>query len=247
MGGNGQLRDGVSGARLVPRTEPRAGAGREGTAEGNAIERTVLGRGSAFLGELPVLLLVAFAGALVVRVFLVQAFFIPTGSMEPTLQVGDRIVVNKLADDLGDIERGEIVVFRAAPSAPAPARDFVKRVIGVGGDRVRCCDGKGRVTVNGSALQEGYVCCDDLPSAVRFDVRTPEGALWVMGDHRSRSLDSRAHIGDPGGGFVAVDDVIGQAVAVAWPTDRWAMLDGAPAVEPAGGRGPAQEGGTRGG
>ncbi|MGH3326919.1 MAG: signal peptidase I [Streptomycetales bacterium] len=200
------------------------------------------------LRELPVLLLIAFAGALLVRVFLVQAFFIPTGSMEPTLQVGDRIVVNKLADDLGAIERGDIVVFRGAPSesalSPASGRDFVKRVIGMGGDRVRCCDDKGRITVNGSALHERYIFPDDVPSAVRFDVRTPEGALWVMGDHRSRSLDSRAHIGDPGGGFVAVEEVIGRAVAVAWPTDRWTKLDGGSALEPTQDRGPAREGRT---
>ncbi len=209
-------------------------------------------RGS-FFRELPVLVLIALGLALLIKTFLVQAFFIPSGSMEPTLHgcvgcTGDRVLVNKLVYDLRDIKRGEIVVFNGLDSfsaevtvqeptnpvalalyrvsswigfAPAGEKDFIKRVIGVPGDRVRCCDGKGRVSVNGVALNErDYLFEGNAPSDVEFDVRVPEGRLWVMGDHRAASADSRAHLGDPGGGTVPADKVIGRAFVVIWPPDR---------------------------
>ncbi len=204
-------------------------------------------RKRSFLSELPFLVVVALALSLVLKAFVVQAFYIPSGSMEETLQVGDRVLVNKLIYDLRDIRRGEVVVFNGVDSfttepppqpegdaltrvgrvigsavgvAPSDERDFIKRVIGVAGDRVRCCDADGRVTVNGVPLREPYLFPGDSPSESRFDVTVPRDRLWVMGDHRSRSADSRVHLGEPGGGMVPVDRVIGRAFVVVWPLWR---------------------------
>jgi signal peptidase I len=115
---------------------------------------------------------------------------------------------------------GQVVGF-----SPGDERDFVKRVIGVAGDHVVCCDAQGRITVNGHALDEqGYLHPGDPPSDQPFDVVVPDGKLWVMGDHRSASSDSRAHQGDPGGGFVPTDRVIGRAFAVVWPVGHFSVL-----------------------
>ncbi|MET9437411.1 signal peptidase I [Streptomyces sp. NPDC006551] len=183
---------------------------------------------------------------LFLRHFVLQPFLIPSGSMEPTLQVGDRILVNKLAYRFGDApRRGDVVVFdgtgsflqeapeenpvtgllRGAASSlglAEPAEtDFVKRVVGVGGDRVVCCGKDGRLTVNGVPVEEWYVMLGDAPSAVPFDIVVPQGTLWVMGDHRSQSSDSRDHLGQPGGGMVPVGRVIGRADWIGWPIGRW--------------------------
>lgn len=190
--------------------------------------------------ELPVLLVLAFAVTLLVRVLLVQPFYIPSGSMEATLLVGDRVLVNKLAFRTGEVQRGDVVVFDgsgvypgvsqeeddatlvarvggALGIGPGRDRDFVKRVVGVGGDRVICCDAQGRVTVNGTPLVEDYLYPGDAPSSTAFDVLVPQGRLWLMGDHRSNSQDSRSLLGSPGGGMVPVDNVVGRAFAVVWP------------------------------
>ncbi|MCP9957100.1 signal peptidase I [Streptomyces sudanensis] len=189
-------------------------------------------------------------GMLLVGHFVIQPFRIPSGSMEPTLQVGDRVVVNKLAYRFGDRPaRGDVVVFDGAGSfvrgvpegspvtgllhdaaaalglAEPADTGFVKRVVGVGGDRVACCDPAGRITVNGAPVEEAYLHPGDAPSRVRFDVVVPDGTLWVMGDHRSRSRDSRDHLGAPGGGMVPVDRVIGRADWIGWPARRWSGVD----------------------
>jgi signal peptidase I len=187
-----------------------------------------------------------------VSLFVARPFAIPSGSMEPTLRPGDRVLVNELAYTLGDRpQRGDVVVFDGRgsfvpvddPGTPAATRllrgaaaalgltdplptDYVKRIVGVGGDRVRCCDDRGRIEVNGRQLREPYLYPGDEASAVHFDVVVPQGRLWVMGDHRSDSADSRAHLGDPGGGMVPLDRVVGRVELVSWPPDRWHVLEG---------------------
>ncbi|SPE58463.1 Signal peptidase I [Streptomyces netropsis] len=182
---------------------------------------------------------------LLVSSYLVQPFLIPSSSMENTFQVGDRVLVNKLAYRFGgEPRRGDVVVFDGTDSfvqgRPAenpvaalvregasavglmrPAEtDYIKRVVGTGGDRVRCCDRRGRLEVNGRPVIEDYLHPGDAPSEVAFDIVVPEGKLWVMGDHRSDSRDSRDHLGEPGGGTVPVDRVIGRADWIGWPFGR---------------------------
>lgn len=205
--------------------------------------------------ELPLLLVIAFCLAVLIRTFLLQAFFIPSGSMEDTLLIGDRVLVNKVVYDVRDPVRGEVVVFRGtdawAPQVdeePDQAflarfgrtvgdlvgvsrpgeKDFIKRVIGVPGDRVKCCDDNGRVTVNGTPLNETYVLRDsplEIPPNARecrsrrFDeVVVPAGQLFVMGDHRLVSQDARCQ------GPVPIDNVIGRAFVIVWPSARWSSL-----------------------
>lgn len=174
-------------------------------------------------GWLEVVLLVAavFIVGVLVKTFVVAFFFIPSGSMEDTLQIGDRVAVNKFVYHFRDIERGDIVVFDGSglfTPEVGDEHDFIKRVIGIGGDHVVCCNAAGQITVNGVALDEqSFVYPGNPASLVPFDVRVPDGRLWVMGDHRSASADSRSHLGDPGGGFVPVGRVVGRAMAVIWP------------------------------
>lgn len=177
------------------------------------------------------LLVVAFAAVIaVVNTFVAQPFEIPSGSMENTLRSGDRVLVNKLAYRFGGVPaRGDVVVFDGEGSfvQESGRTDYIKRVIGIGGDRVTCCDRQGRITVNGRPLDETYLYPGDTPSRVAFDIEVAEGRLWVMGDHRADSRDSRDHLGDPGGGTVPVDKVIGRAEITMWPLSRRRSLDGA--------------------
>jgi signal peptidase I len=201
-----------------------------------------------FWQELILLLTIALLLAAGIKLLFVQAFYIPSGSMNDTLVFNDRILVQKVSywGSAGP-ERGDVVVFSdpggwldesESPQARNPVAKalevfglfptgghLVKRVIGVGGDRVVCCDKKGHVRVNGTALREkDYLKPGVQPSAITFDVKVPEGYLWVMGDNRPASADSRLHLGDPGGGFVPEEDVVGKVFAVVWPLGHFAFL-----------------------
>ncbi len=206
--------------------------------------------------EIPLLIGVAVLIALVLKTFLVQAFVIPSGSMEQTIRIGDRVLVDKLTPWFGSKpQRGDVVVFKdpggwlrdeqTAPKKDDPVgikqikegltfigllpsdneKDLIKRVVGVGGDRVRCCDTQGRVTVNGVPLNEDYLYPGNAPSAIPFDVTVPAGRLWVMGDHRENSADSRSHQDTDYGGTVSEDEVVGRAMVIAWPLGHWSTLE----------------------
>ena len=158
--------------------------------------------------------------------FVAQPFVISSDSMQPTVTSGDRILVNRAAYWSGPIGRGDLIVFEGQDSFSAESGSFVKRVIGIGGDRIACCTDAGHLSINGAAISESsYLYPGDLPSEVTFDALVPDGKLWVMGDHRSESADSRSHLGDPGGGFVLESKVVGQARFVIWPPTRWQPLD----------------------
>jgi signal peptidase I len=187
--------------------------------------------------------------ALLIKTFVVQAFFIPSSSMENTLDIGDKVLVNKMVYDFRSIHRGDIVVFNGEgswdplTSRPAPplvrlwsaisglfgtapgVHDYIKRVIGVPGDHVACCDAQGRITVNGVPLNEkSYLYPGNAPSTERFSITVPPGRLWVMGDHRSVSYDSRGHQQDPGNGTIPQDRVVGRAFVIVAPVSRWRVL-----------------------
>ncbi|MFV0133405.1 signal peptidase I [Streptomyces sp. HMX87] len=168
-------------------------------------------------GRITLCLLVLLLFLLLLSTFVVQPFRIPSGSMEPGLRIGDRVLVNKLAYRFDDrLRRGDIVVFDG--TGYFGRGDYIKRVVGVGGDHVVCCDKEGRIRVNGRSVDESaFLHPGDRPSAVRFDVVVPEGRLFVLGDHRSDSSDSRDHLGSPGGGMIPEDEVIGRADWIVWP------------------------------
>jgi signal peptidase I len=204
----------------------------------------------SFWREFPILVAIALLLAVVIKTYALQAFFIPSGSMENTLEVNDRVLVNKIVYHTRGIHRGDIVVFNGDGSwdpgtVPAstnflvqfadgfasmfgfghPGDILIKRVIGLPGDHVACCDAEGRVTVNGMALNEGsYLYPGDVPSEIKFNIVVPPGRLWVMGDHRLISDDSRDHQGDPGGGTIPESAVIGRAFVIIWPPSRWRVL-----------------------
>lgn len=155
--------------------------------------------------------------------FVAQPFGIPSRSMEPALHVGDRVIVNKLAYRFGgEPRRGDVVVFDGA--GYFGAGDYIKRVVGIGGDRVVCCDKQGRLKVNDRPVDERFVLPGDAPSEADFQAVVPAGTVFLLGDHRSDSRDSRDHLGSPGGGMVPLSSVIGRADAVAWPPSRWSGL-----------------------
>lgn len=170
------------------------------------------------------ILLACLVFLLLLNTFVVQPFQIPSGSMENGLRIGDRVLVNKLAYRFGaEPRRGDVVVFDG--SGYFGNADYVKRVVGVGGDRVVCCDKEGRIKVNGRSVDEStFLHPGDSPSTVPFTAVVPDGTLFVLGDHRSDSSDSRDHLGSPGGGMIPVSDVIGRADWIVWPTAHWTRL-----------------------
>ncbi len=183
----------------------------------------------SFWRELPVLLGVAILVAVLVRAFVLQTFFIPSPSMQSTLNIDDRVLVNKLVYDFRSPRRGEIVVFKAPQewrNGP-DGEDFIKRVIGVGGDRIVCCDSRQRLMINGQSIDEPYIYDGDAPADEPFDITVPQGRLWVMGDHRSASGDSLEHweqTDDITVATVPEDAVVGRAFVLFWPVDRATWL-----------------------
>ncbi|MFJ8628033.1 signal peptidase I [Kitasatospora sp. NPDC093550] len=211
-------------------------------------------RKRSLVREIPMIILVALLVALVMKTFLIQVFVIPSGSMEQTIRIGDRVLVDKLTPWFGsEPQRGDVVVFKdpggwlesdRKPSGDGPVlagakhvltfvgllpsdneQDLIKRVIGVGGDTVECCDAQGRLSVNGRPVDETYLAPGNPPSRQPFKVQVPQGRLWVMGDHRDVSADSRFHMGNPGQGTIPLSGVVGRAFVIAWPLDRFHQLD----------------------
>ena len=211
-----------------------------------------------FLRDVLIIIVIAAVVSFVVKTFVVRSFYIPSASMERTLMTDDRILVDELTPRWTGYERGDIVVFKdpggwldSQPQAPAQpplieavdwvlnvvgisASDsqdhLVKRVIGMPGDHVVCCNALGQITINGTPIDElSYLNLPDGDTAASnepFDVVVPEGSLWVLGDNRDRSRDSRAHQELPSGGFVPLDNVVGKAFLTTWPFDRMGTIDG---------------------
>jgi len=205
------------------------------------------------LRESVIVVVLALLLSLVVKTWLVQAFYIPSGSMEDTLLTGDRVIVNKLVPSPISVKRGDVIVFEDPDHwlpAPVPVKrsklasvlnstllfvgllpsdegnHLIKRVIGLPGDHVVCCDNHLRLAVNGVALTEPYLFPGDAPSQESFNITVPAGKVWVMGDHRSNSGDSRPHDQNSGGALGSVPEslIVGRAITVVWPIAHWAWL-----------------------
>ncbi|MET9803279.1 signal peptidase I [Streptomyces sp. NPDC006368] len=257
MGNRGRRGGHRADTRLPTGSRPTdGGRALPGRAERRKLARRVKRRRQrSAVKEIPILITVALMIALVLKTFLVQAFVIPSGSMEQTIRIDDRVLVDKLTPWFGSKpQRGDVVVFKDpggwlreenAPKDVDPVvikqvkeglafigllpsddeQDLIKRVVAVGGDTVRCCDREGRVTVNGVPLNEPYVNPGNVPSTITFEVKVPAGRLFVMGDHRANSADSRFHLDEPFQGTVSEEEVVGTAVLIAWPFDHWRRLE----------------------
>lgn len=222
-----------------PNSRAAAEADTAGNAKGSKAKKDSSG---GLLKEILITVLVVLLISFLVKTFLFRIFFIPSGSMENTLQLDDKIGVNVAHSWYGELERGDVAVFEdtqgwmgPANSTSNPVRQamefvglapdrstnyLIKRVIGVGGDTVTCCDADGKITVNGVALDEPYLFEGDDPSTIPFEVTVPEGSYFMLGDHRSASGDSRYHI-EQGTAFVSEEDIVGKATGIMWPIDRW--------------------------
>jgi signal peptidase I len=212
-----------------------------------------------FLRDLVVIVVVAVLASFLIKTFLIRSFFIPSESMQDTLQVGDRILVNELVPGLIPLQRGDVVVFKdpggwltgsytQPPSNPVEAAGdwvlslvglstqdandhLVKRVIGLPGDHVTCCNALGQMSVNGTPVLEPYVVKQpgsNAVSGVPFDITVPKNRLWVMGDNRYNSEDSRFHADTATKGFVPIPDVVGRAFVISWPVSHWSWLSDYP-------------------
>jgi signal peptidase I len=224
-------------------------------AEKKSFSRTVLLLGR----DLLFIVLAALVVSFLIKTFLIRSFYIPTQSMEDTLITDDRIIVSQLTPNLVPLNRGDIIVFVdpggwlslqtgvsendplttvldavslfVGLSSPNDNEHLVKRIVGLPGDVVVCCDELGALSVNGVPVPEPYV---RLPEGVNkvsssdFSVVVPEGSLWVLGDNRYNSADSRRNTDKPGAGFVPIENVVGRAIVISWPSDRWAWLDNYP-------------------
>ena len=218
-------------------------------------ERSSSRRALLFVRDIAVIAVVAILLSTGIKTFLVRSFFIPSGSMENTLQIDDRILVNKLVPGLVDVERGDVVVFTDPggwlPPSPAPVQSpvgaalefvglapsssnnhLVKRVIGLPGDTVECCNELGQLLVNGVPIDESDYLAAGVTRAslTDFSVTVPEDSLWVLGDNRNNSKDSRYNVDTPSAGFVPLGNVEGRAFVTVWPVDRWTWLDNYPMV-----------------
>ncbi|HEV7956509.1 MAG: signal peptidase [Microbacteriaceae bacterium] len=211
-----------------------------------------------FIRDILIIFVAAVVISVGIKTFLVRSFYIPSGSMMDTLQINDRIIVNQLVPELVALERGDVAVFRD-PGGWLPAQvvpevnpvvgavdwfltaiglsasdsndHLIKRIIGLPGDTVTCCNAVGQMEVNGVPLDESYVRLPDGATKVSgddFSVTVPEGALWVMGDNRYRSKDSRYNQDSPSNGFVPIENVVGRAILVTWPSEHWSWLDNYP-------------------
>lgn len=232
----------------------------EATSSNRARSRTRKRGVKYFLRDVLIIFIVAILASFLIKTFLIRSFYIPSGSMEDTLEINDRIIVNELVPDLVPIKHGDVVVFTdpggwlpptiEQPQNPISAGvdwalsvvglsvsdsddHLVKRVIGLPGDHVACCNALGQMTVNGIPLKEPYVLLpngETSVSAKPFSVTVPKGSLWVMGDHRYDSSDSRYNRDKPGKGFVPIKDVVGRAFVISWPVNRWSWLSDFPEV-----------------
>jgi signal peptidase I len=209
-------------------------------------------RKGSLLREFPILIIVALAVSIVIKTFLVQFFFIPSGSMENTLQINDRVAVNKVPFIGKSIKRGDVVVFRdpdnwlpepyvgdqnkylvvvkdafvAVGVLPNPAKQYlVKRVIGVAGDKVECCSKDKKLMINGIEIDEPYIFAGNTASDTDFNVTVPAGKVWVMGDHRGASADSRFHQDDINNGMVPTAKITGKVVGIIWPIKNLGLVD----------------------
>jgi signal peptidase I len=179
--------------------------------------------GLRFLRDLVIIVVVALLASFLVKAYLVRSFYIPSASMQNTLLVGDRVLVNELVPGVVPLQRGDVVVFQDPGGwlGMGQGDDLIKRVIGLPGDTVSCCDARGRLSVNGHAVDEPYVVLErgsDRVAGKDFKITVPKGRIWVMGDNRYDSADSRVH------GTVPVDDVVGRAFVTTWPVSRWSVL-----------------------
>ncbi|MFE4197759.1 signal peptidase I [Paenarthrobacter sp. NPDC056912] len=242
-----------------PESSPAEGAAANGGtgSEGGAhvAEQPRRNPALVWLKEIATVVAIAVVLSFLIKTFLFRAFYIPSESMESTLDVNDRIFINLLVPEPFALAHGDVVVFKdsqgwlpAVVKKPAGPFDWVgdalefvglaaddneqhlvKRIVGLPGDHVSCCDANGKVSINGVAVDETYINPAEAPQPNPFDIVVPEGKVWVMGDNRNHSADSRMHQ-EVNGGFVNIEDIEGKATVIAWPVNRWTILDNYPDV-----------------